>query len=135
MKMKERNRGIFSLVYQLNEADNQIKTKEYIYLNDLANALNLTKSEVESIAANPKAYNLIPPPEEQERMQILYYIIFAMRIDGEINSKEENLAYKIGLKLGFHQVMLTDMINLMKNHLSTRLPNDALLKIVKKYLN
>lgn len=133
--MKERNKSIFSMVFQLNEVDNQIKTKEYVFLNDLANTLKLTKPEVASVIANPKSFNLISPPEEQERMQILYYIIFAMRIDGEIHPEEEKLVYKIGLKLGFHQVMLTDMINLLKNHLTTRLPNDALLKIVKKYLN
>ena len=123
------------MVYQLNEADNQIKAKEYVFLNNLAKALNLIKSEVESVVSNPNFYILTPPSDEQERMQILYYTIFAMRIDGEIHPEEEKLAYKIGLKLGFHQVMLTDMINLLKNHPTTRLPNDALLKIIKKYLN
>jgi len=134
-KMKERNKAIFSLVYQLISADARIDRNEKRYLDGLANSLNLSQNDVKAIVASPHSYKLIPPPPENERMEILYYILFSMRIDGKISKEEEKIVYKAGLKLGFHEIMLKDMIDIMKKYLHTRLPADELIKIIRKYMN
>lgn len=131
----ESNKAIFSLVYKLIRSDNQIHDKETSYLLNLANFLKLDPGEVQNIIKNPEEFILVPPPSEQERMTILYYMLFSMRIDKDINKNEENIVYKAGLKLGFQESMLREMINLMKKHLTTRLPKEAMIEVIKRYLN
>ena len=117
------------------ESDNNFDKREQNYLNDIAIALELSAEDKKQIILNPEKFKLVPPPEDKERMTILYYIMFAMRIDGKILPKEEDIIYDIGIKLGFRDMMLTDMISVMKNHLEKRLSPDILLSIIRKYLN
>jgi len=131
----ERNKAILSLVFKLIKSDNKLEKIESQYLISLARELNISENEFNLVIANPDDYKLIPPPPEQERMEILYYLLFAMRIDKDINKSEENFIYNTGIKLGFAETMIKDMLNIFKKHLTTRLPKDALLDILKKYMN
>ncbi len=133
--MEDRNKAIFSLIYSMNKADNDFNNIESKYLVNVGKVLGLSQSEMEAVLDNPKKYALIPPASEQERMQILYYMLFSMRIDGDISKVEEEHVYLAGLKLGFNEVMVRDMISLLKQYLKTRLPKDALLEILRKYMN
>jgi uncharacterized tellurite resistance protein B-like protein len=133
--MNPTHKALFSLVYQLQCADHKLESAEINFLRDVGLNLGLTTQDIDNIMLHPEKYPLIPPPPEEERMKILYYLLFAMKIDGDIHPNEEKIIYRTGLKLGFVQSMLAEMITEMKNHLTTRLPDDALLKIVRKYLN
>lgn len=133
--MKDINKAIYALVYQLIGADEHINHNELRYTRDLAVALELSPLETQKIIANPHAYKFSPPPLEHDRMRILYYLLFGMQIDGNIDPKEENLLYNFGLRIGFNELMLEEMILVMKKYLKTKLPDDALVSIVKKYMN
>ena len=110
--MYDRNKAVFSLIYQMNIADSDFNKMESKYLVNVGNVLGLSQKEMEQVLDDPNSYNLIPPANEQERMEILYYMLFSMRIDGNISKVEEAHIYKAGLKLGFNEAMITDMINL-----------------------
>ncbi len=119
----------------MHQVDTELNTKELHFLKDVAIILGLNNSDIDEVVNNPTSFPLTPPSAEQERMKILYLLLFAMRIDNEIHEREERIVYEVGLKLGFNEAMLTEMIDELKKHLDTRLPDDALLKIVQKYLN
>ena len=133
--MSDRNKAILSLIYKLIELDKKFDVREQKYLHDIAAALNLSSEEIKEVVLDPEAYKLVPPPSEQERMMILYYILFAMRIDGKILPTEENMVYDIGIKLGFRETMLNDMIDVMKKHLHKRIKPEILISIIRKYHN
>jgi len=101
----------------------------------LARILNVPISETDDILANPDNYKLIPPPPEEERMQILYYMLFGMKTDGIIHPNEENIVYDAGINLGFNEMMLRDMISVLKKHLYKKMPAHKLIEIIKKYMN
>ena len=135
IKMSQRDKAIFSLVFRLHKSDGQLHDKEYKYLFDLSKFLGLSETEVNEIIAEPSAYELIPPPKEQDRMEILYFMLFAMQIDGHVEKNEEQFIYETGLKMGFQEHMIKDMIDVLKEHLSTRVPDGVLIEIIKKYMN
>lgn len=133
--MSDRNKAIFSLIYNLLKVDEKFDLRENKYMQDLAESLALSSEEIKDVVLNPDKFILAPPPSEQERMIIIYYILFAMRIDGKILPEEENMVYDIGIKLGFGRMMLQDMVDVMKKHLNKRLAPDILLSIIRKYQN
>jgi hypothetical protein len=75
------------------------------------------------------------PGDEKNRMNILYHLLFVMNADSIVNSDEERALYKMAFKLGFHENMTKDFIELMKIYPFNKLPNDAMLAIIRKYSN
>lgn len=134
-EIKARNMAVLAMLVQMAEADGDLDLAEQEFILDVAYQVQLTGDEVEEIFTHPKKFVLIPPRNEEDRMTILYYLLFMMRIDGKILPKEEELCYKAGLRLGFNHDMVTDLIFVMKKHLHEELPEDALLNVIRKYLN
>ena len=134
-KGKNRRQAIIGLLLQMTDADESIDYREVKFIMDVAAYIGLTPSDVQSVKDNQDAFHFSAPPGEQERMNILYYLLFAMAIDGEIKEAEERLCYKAGLRLGFNDQMTADLIGVMKHYLNKEMPKDALVKEIKKYFN
>ena len=131
----ERNRATMAMLIKMVTIDKQIDPIEKKFLGDVAKQLGLVQEDIATIIENPEEFALKPPASEGERMRILYYLLFMMRVDGRIPPEEEKLCYKAGLKLGFNEQLTGDMIQLMKTHLNKEIPPEAMINVVKKYLN
>jgi uncharacterized tellurite resistance protein B-like protein len=131
----ERRKSVLAYLIRMIAADGKVERVERKFVLSVGRELEISPEELDAIEAHPENYEINPPPEEQERMTILYYLLFTMAVDGEIHQDEETLCYKLGLKLGFREGMTRDMINVMKRFLNKKLPKDALLKEIKKYMN
>ena len=121
----QKNKAILSLMIKMAKVDHNIDPVEKRFIYDVAIKLNLTPEDIIDVINNLQDHELKPPAEEGERMKILYYLLFMMRIDGKIPVEEEQLCHKISLRLGFNEQLTTDMIVLMKKHLDEDLPPDA----------
>ncbi|MFK7810080.1 MAG: TerB family tellurite resistance protein [Saprospiraceae bacterium] len=132
---KEHRQSIISLLLEMVASDKKLAVQEEKFVRDVASHLRLTPSDIQMVKDDPTNFKFVPPPEENERMNILYYILFAMAVDGEITQEEENFCYKIGLRLGFNDRMTADLIRVMKQYLNKEMPEGALIKEVKKYMN
>ena len=131
----QRNKAIIALMIKMAKADYNIDPIEKRFIYDVADRLNLTQEDVIDVINNLEDHILKPPADEGERMKILYYLLFMMRIDGEIPVEEEQLCYKASLRLGFNEQLTAEMIDLMKKYLKEELPPEAMVKVIRKYLN
>jgi uncharacterized tellurite resistance protein B-like protein len=130
-----RRKAIVSLLIKMTASDGDVKEVEEKLTSNIALQLGLTLEDIEEVTTYPDKYEMIPPPPEQDRMSILYYLLFTMAVDGKINEDEERMCYKIGLRLGFNEHMTRDLINVMKKFLNKEIPQDALLNEIKKHMN
>lgn len=126
---------IVSLLVKQASIDGDIADAETSYLLYASKALGLEKSEIKPIIQMPNSYNISPPPDEDKRLTILYYLLFMMKADSVIDSKEEELCYNVGFQMGFRQEMVTQLISVMKKYLNDEIPPLAMLDKVKQYLN
>jgi hypothetical protein len=131
----ERNKAILAMLVNMITVDRNLETIEGRFMLDVARQLNIPEEEIQQVLGDPTQYILSPPKNEKDRMTILYYLLFAMRVDGKIRPEEEALCFKAGLRLGFPHQMVADLIRVMKNHLHEEIPEDAMLNVIKKYLN
>ena len=104
-------------------------------MRDIANSIGIDSLSIDEIIQNPEAYPLKVPLNERERMTILYYLLFMMRVDGRIEKGEEKLIYTASFRLGFNEKLTEDLIGVMKTYLNKEIPPDLMLTLVKKYLN
>ena len=104
-------------------------------MNDVAESIGLDMFTVKEVLENPSNYRLESPPDEQERMTILYYLLFMMCVDGKIEPQEEKLIHEAGFRLGFNELLTADLIKVMKKYLTKDIPPEAMLEQIRKYLN
>lgn len=128
-------RSIIALLIRLSKADNSVENKEKSYMIAVCNAIGLDYDEIPQIAENLEDYPLYPPTEEPDRMEILYYLLFQMKIDGKASEEEAKLIQEFGFKLGFNELLTQDMINVIQGHVQKRVPPEKMLEIIRKYSN
>jgi len=126
---------IVALLAKQASADGDIANAETSYLLYASKTLGLDKAEIRPIIENPNNFNISPPPDEDKRLTILYYLLFMMRADKFIDTKEEELCYKVGFQMGFRQDMITELIGVMKKYLIDEIPPNAMLDKIKPFLN
>jgi len=131
----ERNRSIISLLIEMAGVDNEQARIEEKYISYVAEQLNISSAELALIKDKPEQFPFIPPAGEQDRMTILYYLLFTMRVDSVIKPTEEGVAHRIGLRLGINPSLTQDLIQVMKTYNNKDIPENALLDQIKKYLN
>ncbi len=131
----DRNRATIAMLIKMVMIDNKIDPIEKKFLGNIAHQLGLLQEDITTIIENPEKFALKPPAGEEDRMRILYYLLFMMRVDGKIPPEEEKLCYKAGLRLGFNEQLTGDLIRIMKTYLGDEIPPEAMIDVVKKYLN
>ena len=132
---KEKKLAIIALLLQMAGVDQHLDQIEEKYIHEIARQMDLEPSSVKMIQKSPEKYPFSVPKDEHERMTILYYMIFLMRADGKILPPEEEMCYKIGLKLGFNHNMVMDLIAVLKIYIKEDVPPEIMLEHVRKYLN
>lgn len=132
---EERNRSIIALLLEMAAVDNEQAPIEQKYIEYVAQQLSISPEELTLIKSKPEQFNFVVPAAEQDRMTILYYLLFTMRVDGVIKQKEEGVAHRIGLRLGINPALVQDLIQVMKSYNGKEIPPDAMVNQIKKYLN
>ncbi len=127
--------SIIALLLRLSQADNTGSTSEEQYIRAVCHAIGFDAERIDEIRNNLDNYPLDPPESEQDRMEILYYLLFQMKIDKQVTQEESDLIQKFGFKLGFNELLTRDMIGIIQEHAKQKVPPQKLIEIIKKYHN
>lgn len=128
-------KSIIAVLLRLLHIDKNTSSSEFAYILKVAFNLGLTKADVDNVEKNIESYPLKAPANEQDRMTILYYLLFLMEIDGKVSKSEEIFVQEFGFKLGFRTTLTAELIEVIKEYASKRLPADAMLNRIRTYLN
>jgi hypothetical protein len=126
--------GTINILVNLAKVDNEVHGKELLYLLHVGKNLGLSEQTTRDMLNRPKVDIQVPSSEER-RMTMLYHLLFMMKMDGVISEDERKLIVHYGFLLGFNELMVMEMIDAIKDHIYTFLPEDELINIVKKHLN
>ena len=131
----ELKKSILALLLKLRSIDKDRDLHEMAYILKVANQLGLSEEDVLAVKSSLDSYPLNAPKNEQDRMTILYYLLFLMEIDGQITKSEEQFVQEFGFKLGFRTTLTTELIELIKEHANKKLPPEKMINQIRKYLN
>lgn len=126
---------IIAIIVLEAQADKEFSVLEKKYLAFAAKTLGLSDTAISAIRLQPSAYEMTPPPSEQERMNILYFLLFMMRADKNITKQEEDMCHHIGFRLGFRRELISDLIDVMRDCLDKEIPPNAMVERIRAYLN
>ena len=122
-------------LFMLAEADDREHKNELLFITSVGVRMGLSKDDVTAIDQHPENLVFDFPVSEQERMNLLYHLLFLMKVDGEVNQEEITLCHELGTRLGFNHLMVDELIAVMRTHVGQKVPENALLDIIRKYLN
>ena len=129
-----KKQNILSIMLSMSKVDNVIHDNEMMYIVQLGLSMGMTEESIREIARG-KSPNLFVPSSETDRMTILYYLVFLIKIDGIISEEEKEMLHYFGLKLGFNHLMVANIIRVVQANLGQKLPPNALIEEIRKYLN
>ena len=122
------------LLKRLAMADHTFQMSEQAYVDQAAAHLGLDRSALNQV--DPNQYQVSSmPAREQDRMTILYYLLFLSEADGVILSEEKIEIRKIGFELGFRDEQIVKMIDIVEKNNSTRLDPQELINVIRIALN
>lgn len=131
----EKNKILLKLLVHISKADQTLKEGELAYLLHICDNLNLDPELIRTYMLREENIREILPLTEQDRMNVLFHLLFTMKSDQEIHQSEENQVYSLAFKLGFSEAMTRDFIQLMKDHKSNGIPMNEMLEIIRKHNN
>jgi uncharacterized tellurite resistance protein B-like protein len=123
------------MLIKIEEADKRIDINEEAFIEYIAGRLGLTENDIKEIRQNPGKFEFKLPDNVEDRLRIFYSLLYMMGIDGEIQEQEKEMCRKLGFRLCINPVLMDDLIDIMVRNLNKRIPEDEMLKAVKKYLN
>lgn len=95
------DKGIFKNLVMLARVDGTVDDSEKDLLNRIAHRLSLTEEQVTEILDHPENYPMVPPVSKEDRIERFVQFVEMICIDGVVDAKEEKLANKYGIQLGF----------------------------------
>lgn len=119
----------------LAESDDKDHINEFRFINNVARRLGLSELDVEQIDQHPERLTFSLPQTEQDRMTMLFDLLFLMKIDGVVAEEEKEMVLELGVRLGFRILMVEEFIRTISEHVGKDVPENALLDIIRKYMN
>ena len=117
------------------EADGRDHDNEVRFINNVAGRLGMSESDVQEIDKHPERLTFSLPETEVDRMTMLYDLLFLMKIDGDVAEEEKELVRELGVRLGFRISMIEEFIQTMSKYIGQVVPPNAMLDIIRKYMN
>ena len=117
------------------EADNKDHENEVRFINNVAGRIGLSALDVVEIDKHPERLTFSLPETEKDRMTVLYDLLFLMKIDGDVAEEEKELVRELGVRLGFRINMIEEFVQTMAKYVNQQVPPNALLDIIRKYMN
>ena len=119
----------------LAEADDRDHVNEIRFINNVAGRIGLAESDVQEINKHPERLTFSLPESEEDRMTVLFDLLFLMKIDGNVAEEEKELVRELGVRLGFRISMVEEFIQTIAKYVGQQVPANALLDIIRKYMN
>jgi hypothetical protein len=126
--------SLIFLLIKTAQADNEEQQIEWLFIEEVANKLQLSNVQLIEIKQE-KNLQLSIPKTENDRIYFFFHCLQLVELDKKITSSEIDLLKKIGFKLGLNPMLVNDLVALYINHLGKQINPLLVEQIIKKYLN
>ena len=131
----ELSKNLIALLFKISSEDQGTAKIERNYIMYVAGELGIEVHQFEEIEKDFQNYGMEIPTNEMQRMTILYYLLFLIKIDSQVSNDEIKMVKEFGFKLGFRSRLVDELTALMKKYEGQRVPEEAMLEKIRKYNN
>ena len=106
-----RNQDHFASIVRVAFSDNTITQEEKLFLDRLAQNLDISKETYLSIFKNYKSHPINPPISQESRIERLYDLARMVYADDIKDADEVKMLSKIAIGLGFQTETVSEVVN------------------------
>jgi len=130
--MKEKLSLLTELI-KLAKCDQQIREQEYQFLLTIAQSLEVSQKEFDSLFENYIEFT--PPESEFERILQFHRLVLLMNVDQETSDSELDFLRNIGIRIGLSPMATNKVLSEMNNYPNKVIPPGRLIEIFKEHYN
>lgn len=130
--MKEKLSLLTELI-KLARCDNEVREQEYKFLLSLAQSLNVSKEDFDSLFETYIEFT--PPESEFERILQFHRLVLLMNVDLETSDLELAFLKDIGIRIGLNPNATNRVLAEMDNYPNKVIPPNRLIEIFKENYN
>ncbi len=131
---KQQSIQIIRILRSVSIADGALTHSELDLIRKVGDYYGLSSDEVDDeLITNEPLISL--PRDENDRIKILYYMLYLIKADHVVDQEEVKLIHHFGLKLGFREKMLDKLVDISKANIGKGLPLEKMLDTIRQYLN
>lgn len=128
-------KGLIATLIKLSKSDHYFDQFELTYILKVGAHLGLDNELVEQMINQNNNTDIEIPEKEQDRMTLLYYMLFLMKIDTIVTDEEKDMIHHYGFKFGFSKPMMDEFISVIEAHKFRKVPPEKMIQIITKYQN
>ncbi len=128
-------KSIIYLLLMQAKHDHFIHPNEMRYILKVTNDLGYDQSLLKELEMMGDGFEVKLPKTEPERMQILYHLLFLTKFDQNVSDSEVNFLTNLSLKFAIREDLIRELVEVMRQHIGLIVPPEALLSVIRKYLN
>jgi len=128
-------KSLVSLLIKLSEADMVYMETEIVFIKTIGIKMGFTVDEIKEIKHHPESFDFELPDNMEDRMLMLYNLVYLIRVDGDMNNAEKELLKKLGLRLYLNPALLDDILFLVDKYNGMSIPREELQMHILKYQN
>jgi hypothetical protein len=125
-----------SILYEMisfAKVNNTIKQAEYDFLFNVAQQLEVSKKEFDSLF-NTKVEHIIPK-SQAERLVQFHRLVLLMNVDGDNDLEEIKRLHDIGLVMGLPPSAIGQVLSIMHKYPNRIVPPEVIIEIFKAHYN
>ncbi len=125
--------SILSEMISFAKVNNTIKQAEYDFLFNVAQQLEVSKKEFDSLF-NTKVEHIIPK-SQAERLVQFHRLVLLMNVDGDNDLEEIKRLHDIGLVMGLPPSAIGQVLSIMHKYPNRIVPPEVIIEIFKAHYN
>lgn len=123
------------MLYTLAKQDGVLHRNEMHFIQGILDEYNL---DVTILADTPDDFDIatvVLPAAYAERMEMLYNLLYLMKLDAKVSHAEINFIRHLTLKFSIEPELVEELTQIMKDYEDQLIPKKLILGTIKKYMN
>lgn len=133
MDKYEERLGLLSEMIAFSVIDGRLHEREYLFLTMIADELQVTKEDFDSLF-HQENYPIVIK-SEFERIQQFYRLALLMHCDGVLHEREQIKIHEIGINMGLNPHAIKRVLKAMEKSPDKMISAEFLLEVFQEQLN
>jgi uncharacterized tellurite resistance protein B-like protein len=133
MEKYEEKLALLTEMIAFSVVDGKLHEREYVFLSMIAEELQISKDDFESLF-HQENYPVVIK-SEFERIQQFYRLALLMHCDGILHEREQNKIHEIGINMGLNPHAIKRVLKAMEISTTKIISPEFLLEVFQEQLN
>jgi uncharacterized tellurite resistance protein B-like protein len=135
-KIDERMRtSLVHMLHTLAKQDGVLHRNEMHFIQGILEEYEYDVSILDETPENFDVNEVVLPADYAERMEMLYNLLYLMKLDAKVSQFEVRFIRRLTLKFSIDPKLVEELVSIMSEYEDKLIPKKLILDTIKKYMN